>query len=739
MTVFTSVNSSPTKKDTHLAALAEKHAESHYAPPSYAGLKLEDDGYTEIKNLAFYNDCASMEILFHLAHEKVIDNVSGERATDAMNYLFSLYMGKAKAPEGGLNEEQKNKLKRPAEDTSEINMTTVLTRYSRRFISQAQRLNDKIASSQRHNKGDNSEQLIDINEKVIIMAGFNEDAGANTYEVRDYENYLSDKVSPESAFNLIQTDPNCKSRHNGETIFGLNRYIDTLEVDAFAKQYANGKPNFYVHPCRALTGQATQEITDTLFENSLHIITSDEHKHKNHLLPLLVDDHFILLGLYTHPEERVCRCYIFDSMNKYISIQKKDGVQNKISRLMTDYGITGEPVLLTKNIQDSGYTPNACGVFVAKAMQALLQDTGKPNEILVKFIREFEDSHDTDKRLFNIRGRAELVLASLDFHTNQPSKQQRLIESEVFSRARESYNKSRANKKWDPVNTSQVLSPVTVSDVTEIEGDKNQLLLSEEDELRLDASADSVQDRTSINNSDLVAAVNNPTAGGTFETVSGGLDAVSPDNIKRIDKLSEKQRHIMENNKIDPGNTEKMRNAFEEFLEQKANSSNNKSQTINRFIAPGNESIGLNAIIGDRLSKKDVNNISSEQMQENRNLSTASVNVQPQHEPNEINGKPDSLQRVRLSALATGNGSQADSVESQLSESEQVDHDTIPNNKRGNLVSQNTIAMQTETTSDENNFYYGSSEITDNAENHVSINKESYNVNSENVKLQTSE
>lgn len=345
-------------------------------------------------NAAIYDmDEFAVDLLFHLANHNLSfssedDNLAKLREK-SIQALFDLYTGKAECKTKSLSE-----------------VRATLSEKSAFLYSQLEVINKECQEKK-------EEPFLKMHPKCLIMAGF---AAKESDEKKGYINLLKEE---DNIANLIY---DLKSEN---TLFCHNRYVIDIEIDVFSRQINSSKENknFYLHKCAPIHSRTSENLRGNLFdyigvsaENIRKIRADKKLDKKNQMIPLCIGDHYIMLGLFTSATG-IRSSFIFDSLGKYDVYDKFDEwVKKDIRQLIAAYGAENEPLIFKTPIQDTEDTPNACGVFVAKAMQKLAcsPDTDHPDATLERFIEEFAAQESAKKAIFNLAGRAELLAAVVD-------------------------------------------------------------------------------------------------------------------------------------------------------------------------------------------------------------------------------------------------------------------------------------------------------------------------------------
>ncbi|WP_213992677.1 hypothetical protein [Sodalis sp. dw_96] len=342
----------------------------------------------ELKEQAKKNVAESIEYLFTLACQ------ASPEAAVAENFLFDLYSGKE--PGDTLVKEQ-------------------LGKDSLRLFTLVQQRNQ-------HTRRESTD-IWELPTKLLIMAAFEADSGSAQQAA------LFDKMLDSSAFLTYISEVN---ENTPESALATNRYISSVEINAFSSAL-QVDDNLRFYPAADI---ANDEVTngnpqrillslDSPAVDSPYIsfggtggisggIPASEPAAR--FIPLLFRDHWILFGWFINADNQK-DAIVLDSL-RYLNPNEKNFLVN----LAHHCGVRQERAVtfIEEDLQENA--PNACGLFVAKAMESLCKDSQKslcrdshrrvgivyPTETLRNFAEQFALNDIQEQRLFNHHGRAEL-------------------------------------------------------------------------------------------------------------------------------------------------------------------------------------------------------------------------------------------------------------------------------------------------------------------------------------------
>ncbi|WAT04824.1 hypothetical protein O1V64_22780 [Rouxiella badensis] len=222
--------------------------------------------------------------------------------------------------------------------------------------------------------------------------------------VLDHKPEIAETIyqSIEHLKNIVNND----ETSNENTIFDNNRFITSVEIDAFSKKLTDDLGKTFskttlFHEARELptdNATASQRLIELFDVNNRSTV-------KTHFVPLLLNEHWYLFGTF-YDSTNTKQALMFDSMNGASDLENYE----RFKKLAKDCGAEGNILTISKDLQT--FCPDACGLFVAKAMEVVSKQTSENYQnALLKMSDDFLQTLDEEQHMFNLRGRAELLSA----------------------------------------------------------------------------------------------------------------------------------------------------------------------------------------------------------------------------------------------------------------------------------------------------------------------------------------
>ncbi len=373
-------------------------------PSDYPGKNSFSDGWPtesrhllgELKERAKRNDTASIEYLFSLACE------DSEGGNEAEKCLFDLYRGK---------------------EPGDTRLREQLGKDSLRLFTLVQQRNQNARRE--------STDLWELPTSLLIMAAFEAHSGS------EQQAELFGKLQNSSTFLRYVNE---SEENTAVSALATDRFISAAEIDAFSSALG-ADSTFTIYPAANVS---QREVDDRDHRRVLLSLGSPDADSRRMsfggandaadgipafeptagFIPLLFRDHWILFGWFINADEQK-EAIVLDSL-RYLNNDEKNYLVNLAHRcgVGQHQGVT----FIDDNLQENA--PNACGLFVAKAIESLAGEShrrgGKtyPTETLRSFAGQFSATHlgnIEEQRLFNHHGRAELyaiMARSLDESLN---------------------------------------------------------------------------------------------------------------------------------------------------------------------------------------------------------------------------------------------------------------------------------------------------------------------------------
>lgn len=315
-----------------------------------------------LKGAARNNDDFSIDALFTLACE------NSPAGLDAESFLFDLYTGK----EAG-HPDLKEQLGKDSLKLCEI--------------------------VQKRNKNKTSEEAWSIPDKILIMAGY------ETQEKSQQREEILEEINKNVNFCACVDDGAPVS----SSFFHTNRLITSAELDSISKSLNSKEGGFKFHYAVEISATVidNEHIPQKLFSTLLNIDNKGKQiPSSGDFIPLLFRGHWVLFGLST-TDSGDKSAILFDSKN-YINNKEINFI-----KILAEFLGANKVSFVKEPLQQN--TPNACGLFVSKAMKFIANDSSKtPYDSLTEFVKSFLELNNTEQMLSNRRGRAELYGSLLD-------------------------------------------------------------------------------------------------------------------------------------------------------------------------------------------------------------------------------------------------------------------------------------------------------------------------------------
>ena len=200
------------------------------------------------------------------------------------------------------------------------------------------------------------------------------------------------------------------------SLFAQNRMITGAELDAVAARLNTEVQVKQFGDARKVT---TEELTAARPEPSLCTsfqLTGDMAMgaSSGRFMPLLMDDHWLLFGVVREaPGTNVPEANNALKKNAVVfsSLELKPHQSDYLEALAeATTGRNGSLLVISEDLQK--FAPNACGLFVARAMESIVEHGQKTGNSPISALNQLIDSYQTlnseEKYLFNRNRRAEL-------------------------------------------------------------------------------------------------------------------------------------------------------------------------------------------------------------------------------------------------------------------------------------------------------------------------------------------
>lgn len=318
------------------------------------------------------------------------NGMNEREALRAENLLFNMYIGKA-------------------ECSDPIKMQTAFQEKGLHLFELVEKQNEL---------NPDPDQQWDIPAKLLIIAGFQKpheedhrpDIAEKLNLKLNFSSILENNIAvanEEENSQLVENRQASLTTTAYKELFLPNRFIHGAELDLFKEKLNSERVSNKIifHDARKLEINSSggnfeivnHELTTSGFSNA----SPDDYK--ANFAPILLNDHWYLFGTY-YDQNNIKSALVFDSRSS-INHDIKD---EYIYKLVEECNVEGDFHVISKEMQDNA--PNACGLFVAKAMQQLEEaDNGNYFETLENWSNEFESKSGEYQGLYNRRGRAELL------------------------------------------------------------------------------------------------------------------------------------------------------------------------------------------------------------------------------------------------------------------------------------------------------------------------------------------
>ena len=338
---------------------------------SGSGRKRDEYWFDDLKQAARSNNTFSIDYLFTLACE------GSHVGRAAAAFLFSLYTGKLSASPALASQLGKDSL----------------------------RLCEIVF---RRNEGKALDERWSIPAEVLLMAGF---------EVTD-ESELHTEIVEE----IQRQEPALCSYIDDDgmdvSLFKADRLVTSAELDVLAKQLNARASHVHFFDAMRISDESvlTKKINDPL---PAALANADARINERPLtvkaIPLLLREHWVLFAIHTKDNGEKS-AVVFSSLMCLDEAQKA-----YLSELSHACGSADRAIsFFEENLQE--HVPNACGVFVAQAMEQIAQYSANNLPHLVRnYVNACAALEPPQMALFNRNGRAELFGALIDVIRTQES------------------------------------------------------------------------------------------------------------------------------------------------------------------------------------------------------------------------------------------------------------------------------------------------------------------------------
>ncbi len=254
--------------------------------------------------------------------------------------------------------------------------------------------------------------------ELLIMAGFNkpfkddeiEGTLAPRAEIVDLRPKIAMKINNNINYMIEIEGPGTASVEMvskfNKSFFDAGRFIYGNEIDSFSDSLKlnNNNNRVIFHNAMALPIFSSNDISN--LDISIEItekFKSNEHSSKANFAPILLNKHWYLFGTFIDNDNKKS-ALVFDSKGWAIS---KEVERNYFENLAESCGVNDSITYVSEDLQQNA--PNACGLFVAKAMEKLTTPSIRTYaDSLSEWNNEFKNETQEYQELFNRRGRAEL-------------------------------------------------------------------------------------------------------------------------------------------------------------------------------------------------------------------------------------------------------------------------------------------------------------------------------------------
>lgn len=341
--------------------------------------------FLDLKKLVLRLDPIFDEVLWHTAIDSLFTGACGGKeynpteAKKAETFLFELYTGKVDCK--NLEETQAQLVDKSLDMFEKI-------QYQNAFV---QSRNDNKTELADNHPDKPSEILWEIPAKLLLMAGFQPTQEQDIDVKKEIAHRLNRSTNLKTYLNDNNSDLDKSFLEN-------NRFIQAAELNAVASHLNNGKGNrVRFHDALSPLTDGSEHVID------LHTIDTFTKTFKTNFAPILLEQHWYLFGTIKNVDN-TRSALVFDSKN---GGKHREVAQEYFSSLATVCGVTGGPEFISEDLQENA--PNSCGLFVAKAMEALTEVKNKKYaEKLKERVQHFQKQSVGYQQAFNWRGRAEL-------------------------------------------------------------------------------------------------------------------------------------------------------------------------------------------------------------------------------------------------------------------------------------------------------------------------------------------
>lgn len=310
----------------------------------------------EIKQAARCNDARTIEILFTKACD------GSALGNDAARFLLALCSG---------------------EEAASTELIVQLGKDSLEFCG--------IVTDR--NRGRSADDQWKIPAEILVMAGFEADADSQRC------NDVVQEIKKQEMFCAL-----IEEREIDASLFGLTREISSGEVNSVSARLNRETQSTQFCDARKVTAEAceagrVEQAILTSLQLSSGAITCANHER---FIPLLMDDHWFLFGLTTNTAGEKS-AVVFSSLETVKPHQRQ-----YLSELAKVAGVPESNVsMITEDLQQN--VPNACGLFVTRAMERIAEHSKErahsASAALREFVTSFQNLSPEMQSLFNRCGR----------------------------------------------------------------------------------------------------------------------------------------------------------------------------------------------------------------------------------------------------------------------------------------------------------------------------------------------
>ncbi|ASV34065.1 hypothetical protein GWK90_08620 [Candidatus Hamiltonella defensa] len=235
--------------------------------------------------------------------------------------------------------------------------------------------------------------------KLLIIAGFHNKKSEHDQMIGKIESGLDEILPLYMNFSEsdVKEDLIVSERLSSSFNFNDDRFLNHCEIAFFCAELSKKSRQFKFLEPRCLPTSKDNLIEELKIP---HHDISDKNKIYGNFVPLLFrTNHWVLFGVFSKGNKKTA--VLFDSLN-YLNDNELKEIKELSDKLVAK---PDDPGHIKKNLQKNA--PNACGIFVQKAMELIAEDSNiEPNITLSRFADGFIKMPKEQQEMFNKSRRA---------------------------------------------------------------------------------------------------------------------------------------------------------------------------------------------------------------------------------------------------------------------------------------------------------------------------------------------